>query len=137
MFSWLLALVPLAEKRRRKRKRPGPSGIRLARLLLEALEPRELLSVVPARAEFQVNTYTSGDQLTSASTGTSARDVAMDTARDMVVVWQSTGQGGEGVTSVTLTSGGSGYTTAPSVSISGGGGAGATGVATLSGNAVA
>ncbi len=41
-----------------------------------------------------------------------------------------------GVTGVTVTSAGSGYTSAPTVAISGGGGAGATGIAVISGGVV-
>jgi hypothetical protein len=39
----------------------GPGSYR-ARLQLEELEQRALLSVVPAGAEFRVNTYTTSDQ---------------------------------------------------------------------------
>jgi len=47
------------------------------------------------------------------------------------------GAAGGGVTGVTVLAGGTGYTTAPTVAITGGGGAGATATATISGGGVA
>lgn len=57
---------------------------------------------------------------------------------DAIVVSPTDGVGdvGQVVAQLTLTGGGSGYTTAPTVSFSGGGGTGATATATISGGAV-
>lgn len=59
-----------------------------AKLFFEPLEDRALLSVAPAGAEFQVNTYTTGNQYIPR--------VAMDPAGDSVVTWASYGQDGSG-----------------------------------------
>jgi hypothetical protein len=59
-----------------------------AGLSFEPLEDRSLLSVVPAGAEFQVNTYTAGNQYIP--------KVAMDPAGDSVVTWVSANQDGSG-----------------------------------------
>src|SRR5262249_34923589 len=77
MFSGFLR--PETKERRGRRAFP-------ARLAVEALEERTLLSgsPVPAGPQFQVNTYRTGDQLTAALPGNSARDVAMDAARDSI-----------------------------------------------------
>jgi hypothetical protein len=65
------------------------------RLGIEPLESRRLPSAVPVGSEFPVNSYIAGNQQTSANTGGSARDVALDAAHDSIVVWQSAGQGGD------------------------------------------
>src|SRR5947208_833532 len=98
MWSWLLPFASLVKKPRRLdhwelRRLLLPDGVAkavspLSRLALEPLEDRVLLSVAPAGAEFQVNTYTPLDQLTSIGTNNSARDVAIDAARNVVIVWQ-------------------------------------------------
>jgi uncharacterized repeat protein (TIGR01451 family) len=50
--------------------------------------------------------------------------------------WTFTNSSASSVSSVTITNGGSGYTSAPTVNFVGGGGSGATGIATISGGAV-
>ncbi|REK09040.1 MAG: hypothetical protein DWQ37_19470 [Planctomycetota bacterium] len=55
---------------------------------MEPLEDRSLLSTVPVGPEFQVNSYTTSDQLYPA--------IAMDDSGDFVVAWWSYGQDGDG-----------------------------------------
>ncbi len=57
----------------------------------EPLEERALLAVAPLGDEFQVDTFSTGDQQTSGN-----QAVAMDAAGNFVVVWQSQGQDGDG-----------------------------------------
>jgi len=66
----------------------GHTRGRRARLTIETLEDRRLLSAVPSGLEFQVNTYTTGQQLDAS--------VAMDADGDFVVAWTSDGQDGNG-----------------------------------------
>jgi len=62
------------------------------RFHVEPLEARELLSVQPAGGEFQVNSYTPGDQ----SLGDAANyAAASDADGDRVVAWSSLGQDGD------------------------------------------
>lgn len=56
--------------------------------LIEALESRQLLSIVPVGVETQVNTFTTSTQ--------SRPVVAMDSSGDYVAVWQSLTQDGDG-----------------------------------------
>src|SRR3954452_10642697 len=58
-------------------------------LFFDVLEDRITLSAVPTAVAFQANTFVNGDQMNSAT--------AMDPARNVVVVWQSTDQDGDGV----------------------------------------
>src|SRR6185369_7240755 len=58
-------------------------------LVFDVLEGRITPSVVPTGVAFQANTFISGDQMNSAT--------AMDSARNVVVVWQSADQDGDGV----------------------------------------
>ena len=53
---------------------------------VERLEPRTLLSLAPAGAEFRANSFTTNSQSSAA--------VAADADGDFVVVWQSFGQDG-------------------------------------------
>lgn len=79
-----------AHASRAKSRRRGTvyRKLRTVRLSFEPLEDRALLSVVPANAEFQVNTYTTGNQYVPR--------VAMDPAGDSVAAWVSYGQDGTG-----------------------------------------
>src|SRR5215212_3119970 len=74
----------------RRRRRTGQEIIRAAasRAVLEGLECRAMLSVVPAGPEFQVNAYTPDNQIYPS--------VAADADGDFVVAWESEGQDGSG-----------------------------------------
>lgn len=64
------------------------------------------------------------------------QDISARTARvQFNLSWQNSWRSG-GINSISVTAGGTGYTSAPLVSISGGGGLGATATATISGGAV-
>lgn len=78
----------LRDAGRCRRTRFHRQRVLASRLSLESLEDRALLSVVPAGAEFQVNTFTTGNQYIPR--------VAMDPAGDSVVTWVSANQDGSG-----------------------------------------
>jgi hypothetical protein len=79
MKSWLASLLGRKQSRR---LRPV--------LSFEELDPRETPSVIPFGSEFQVNTFTTGDQ--------TSKYAAMDAQGDFVIVWTSYGgQDGSGL----------------------------------------
>lgn len=79
-FDWLRSLRSKTSRRRSR------SAVDAGLGHLTSLELRLLPAAAPVGPEFQVNTYTTGDQLNTA--------IAMDSQGNYVIAWQSSGQDG-------------------------------------------
>ncbi|HUQ72672.1 MAG TPA: cadherin domain-containing protein [Planctomycetaceae bacterium] len=89
LSRWSWSLLTVGTKPRRTRRRAiNPVAARV-----QTLEPRVLLTAAAAGSEFQVNTYTTGNQRTFSD---SLQSVAMDADGDYVITWSSKGQDGSG-----------------------------------------
>jgi len=86
-WSWSF-LARGTTPRRTRRRVINPVAARV-----QMLEPRVLLTASPVGSEFQVNTFTTGEQRTLAE---SPQSVAMDADGDFVVTWSGYGQDGDG-----------------------------------------
>ena len=93
-FDWLRRIREMSSAHRSLLTRPRRAQRELGLAIaaeVQRLELKTLLSAMPVGPEFQVNTFTTGDQRTSED---APQAVAMDADGDFVVTWWSQGQDG-------------------------------------------